>query len=194
MCTLREFGSAAGIEGVRIRILQSLQVVDRDMDMQEAKQQELTKKIITACLNCRHFRQLPAGGKLHCAVRRCAKPRVRKWIKELEKCEEVEMSIYTGDRSWGSTAEGGRIVKKDGVPLSPAASQELWNHSPNGFEWGYDGSGPAQLALALLLDVIGDKYLALYHYQRFKGQRVALFEDSWKMSTQVILEWIQDQE
>jgi hypothetical protein len=30
------------------------------------------------------------------------------------------------------------------------------NHSPTGFEWGYSGSGPAQLALALAADVLGD--------------------------------------
>jgi len=28
----------------------------------------------------------------------------------------------------------------------------LWNHSPDGFEWGYGGSGPAQLALAIYQD------------------------------------------
>jgi hypothetical protein len=31
---------------------------------------------------------------------------------------------------------------------------DLFNHSPTGFEWGYQGSGPAQLALALLADVL----------------------------------------
>ena len=31
---------------------------------------------------------------------------------------------------------------------------DLSNHSPTGYEWGYDGSGPAQLALAILADVL----------------------------------------
>jgi len=39
-------------------------------------------------------------------------------------------------------------------PLNPRL--DLWNHSPTGFEWGYGGSGPAQLALALLADHFGD--------------------------------------
>jgi len=99
------------------------------------------------------------------------------------------MSIYTGDRSWGRTAEGGCIVMKDGTPLSPAASQELYNHSPNGFEWGYGGSGPAQLALALLLDVTDDKYLALYHHQRFKWEIVVRFADSWEIASEDIQRW-----
>jgi len=38
------------------------------------------------------------------------------------------------------------IVTVDGVPLNPRL--DLYNHSPTGFEWGYGGSGPAQLALA----------------------------------------------
>ena len=36
--------------------------------------------------------------------------------------------------------------------LLPRRSQELRNHSPDGFAWGYEGSGPAQFALALLLE------------------------------------------
>lgn len=39
-------------------------------------------------------------------------------------------------------------------PLEPR--HDLRNHSPDGFEWGYSGSGPAQLALALAADVLGD--------------------------------------
>jgi hypothetical protein len=32
-------------------------------------------------------------------------------------------------------------------------------NSPTGFGWGYGGSGPAQLALALLADSLGDNDL-----------------------------------
>jgi len=42
-------------------------------------------------------------------------------------------------------------VTFDGKLLDPAPSQALHNHSPDGFAWGYQGSGPAQLALAILL-------------------------------------------
>jgi hypothetical protein len=42
---------------------------------------------------------------------------------------------------------GGAPVHVDGQPLDPR--HDLYNHSPDGFEWGYHGSGPAQLALAL---------------------------------------------
>lgn len=38
-------------------------------------------------------------------------------------------------------------------PLPPR--DNIRNHSPDGFEWGYGGSGPAQLALAILADCNG---------------------------------------
>ncbi len=45
---------------------------------------------------------------------------------------------------------------------------DLRNHSPTGVEWGYGGSGPAQLALALAADVLGDDDRAQEVYQRLK--------------------------
>jgi Family of unknown function (DUF6166) len=49
---------------------------------------------------------------------------------------------------------------------------DLANHSPDGPEWGYGGSGPSQLALSLVADALesnraGDQ-LALGFYQDFK--------------------------
>jgi hypothetical protein len=58
------------------------------------------------------------------------------------------------------------IVTVDGRRLNPR--HDLWNHSPSGFEWGYCGSGPAQLALAILADHCGNDRQALDFYQRFK--------------------------
>ena len=56
-------------------------------------------------------------------------------------------------------------------PLPPR--NELANHSPTGLNWGYGGSGPAQLSLAILADAYGDNDLALQHYQNFKWAVVA---------------------
>jgi hypothetical protein len=52
------------------------------------------------------------------------------------------------------------------LPLKP--SLKLYNHSPTGFNFGYGGSGPAQLALAILLDYTGDKMVAGAFHQDFK--------------------------
>jgi len=55
-----------------------------------------------------------------------------------------------------------------GRQLDLAASLKIVNHSPTGFSWGYGGSGPAQLSLAILLDHLnGDKERALELYQSF---------------------------
>ena len=49
---------------------------------------------------------------------------------------------------------------------------DLRNHSPSGFEWGYMGSGPAQLALAICAYALGDER-AESAYQDVKDQIVA---------------------
>ncbi len=51
--------------------------------------------------------------------------------------------------------------------------QDIINHSPTGISWGYGGSGPAQCALAILLDYLGDEQLARSQYQHFKFRVVA---------------------
>jgi hypothetical protein len=71
-------------------------------------------------------------------------------------------------------------VTVDGRPLSPR--YDLANHSPDGFSWGYAGSGPAQLALALLADYLGDKE-AQRLYQDFKFVIARLPQNEcWKMT------------
>lgn len=75
------------------------------------------------------------------------------------------MKIYQGRRKRHV------IVTVDGGPLQPRL--DLHKHSPTGFEWGYGGSGPAQLALAILADHLSDDEEALNLYQRFKWRIIA---------------------
>ena len=63
-------------------------------------------------------------------------------------------------------------VHLDGRLLEPGRSQQIWNHSPAGFAWGYGGSGPAQLALAILLTRTSETQAVELH-QEFKWQMVA---------------------
>ncbi|MBU6410480.1 MAG: hypothetical protein KGR98_08840 [Verrucomicrobia bacterium] len=73
----------------------------------------------------------------------------------------------------------------DGHALDPRL--DLYNHSPDGFEWGYGGSGPAQLALALLADHLGDVEKALALYQDFKFSVVAgLSRKQWTLTSRDI--------
>lgn len=62
-----------------------------------------------------------------------------------------------------------REVWLDGHRLDPAPSQKYRNHSPDGFNWGYGGSGPAQLALAIMLKLTGKAD----GYQDFKFRIIA---------------------
>jgi hypothetical protein len=78
------------------------------------------------------------------------------------------MKIYQGRREGAAT-----IVTVDGRRLNPRL--DLHNHSPTGFEWGYSGSGPAQLALAILADHLRDDDRTLWLYQEFKRAVVARF-------------------
>lgn len=75
-------------------------------------------------------------------------------------------------------------------PIPPGRSLKVRNHSPTGFEFGYSGSGPAQLALAVLLDCLGDE-LAVRHYQDFKADFLAVAKGNrLDVTEEQILEWV----
>jgi hypothetical protein len=88
------------------------------------------------------------------------------------------MNQYTGMRATDGTAK----VFRNGAPLSPARSLRLEYKSPSGFEWGYCGSGPAQLALGILLEEF-DERTALRYYQAFKREVVASFGAKWAIDS-----------
>ena len=50
--------------------------------------------------------------------------------------------------------------------------QHIVRHSPTGIEWGYGGSGPADLALSILTQYAGQEF-ADRHYQQFKFDVIA---------------------
>jgi hypothetical protein len=67
---------------------------------------------------------------------------------------------------------------------------DLRNHSPGGFECGYNGSGPAQLALAICADTLMDDEKAQNVYQYFKRSTIAsLSQDAdWELTEAQVLE------
>ena len=90
------------------------------------------------------------------------------------------MKTYVGVREGNTTT-----VTVNGEPLDPRL--DLANKSPSGFEWGYLGSGPAQLALAILADHLADDHQAQRLYQRFKEQVIApIQEDAWSIDSSEI--------
>ncbi len=64
---------------------------------------------------------------------------------------------------------------------------DLRNHSPTGLEWGYSGSGPAQLALAILANFLNDDELANSLHQKFKFQVISgLPKANWEIPAETI--------
>ena len=66
---------------------------------------------------------------------------------------------------------------------------DLANHSA-GFEWGYGGSGPSQLALAILADALDHDNLAQKLHQQFKWRVIAPLprDQPWQISQRRVLE------
>ena len=64
-------------------------------------------------------------------------------------------------------------VTMNGSYFDHKPSLTVVNHSHDGFSWSYSGSGPAQLALAILLNETGSKYTAIYWYPDFKSLLLA---------------------
>ena len=64
-------------------------------------------------------------------------------------------------------------------------------HSPTGMEWGYCGSGPADLALNTLL-LVTDEETALELYQDFKFDFISKLPlEGGRVPIEKILDWIQ---
>lgn len=78
--------------------------------------------------------------------------------------------------------------EKDFYELPPR--NDVVNHSPTGFSWGFLGSGPAQLALAILLDMGLQEHVALRYYQNLKMKLIAKLpqEESFKLTEAAVLD------
>jgi hypothetical protein len=75
------------------------------------------------------------------------------------------------------------VVEENGEFTTLPLRLDLRNHSPTGVEWGYGGSGPAQLALALAADVLGDDDRAEDVYQRLKFKVIgSLPHEGWVLT------------
>ena len=86
------------------------------------------------------------------------------------------MKIYEGERTLR-----GIVVTVDGNPLPPRTDLRCFNRT--GFEWTYAGPGPRQLALALLVDHLGDDSKALALSEGFMHHLVAYLDNSWRLTS-----------
>ena len=86
------------------------------------------------------------------------------------------MKVYEGGRSLD-----GAVVMVDGAPLDPRF--DVRQFSRMGFEWTYEGDGPRQLALALLVDHLGDSRRALELTESFMRNVVAELDNAWRLTS-----------
>lgn len=110
------------------------------------------------------------------------------WIGNMVATEQSKprRRLYKGVRTNGSV-----VVTVNGDPL-----KHIVYHSPSGFEWGYAGSGPADLALSILADYFNEARLdwdgrAWQLHQDFKDDFIATIEDDqFLIDTYQIDNWI----
>jgi hypothetical protein len=98
----------------------------------------------------------------------------------------MKNNVYKGefhdDERWYQVFLNGKI-------FDHSSSLQVCNHSPDGFSWGYYGSGPSQLALAILLEEIGDK--AVDFYMSFKDEIIAKCQhEGFTLTSAQVAEWV----
>ena len=99
------------------------------------------------------------------------------------------MTTYTGHIE----PDGSRsvtVTDEDGTRLLPPRLDAA-NHGPMGFAWGYNGSGPSQLALALLCDA-ADVDRARQHYAGFQHYVIDRLtrNEGWTIEREDVLAWL----
>jgi len=106
------------------------------------------------------------------------------------------MKVYKVERRAEKGGPVGVIATVNGQPLI-----HIVHHSPTGFEFGYGGSGPADLALSILANYFGEEpsEKALYHgrckcwkpHQDFKWRFIAPQQgNSFEITEDTISSWI----
>jgi hypothetical protein len=96
----------------------------------------------------------------------------------------VEVGTFTKEKADFGT---GYITKKDNWKN---LKHQVF-HSHTGFNWGYGGSGPADLARSILWDLLGEEP-DLQLYQDFKFEFVTIWkaEEDWEIDEPTIRNWI----
>ena len=85
------------------------------------------------------------------------------------------MKVYEGRRNID-----GLVVTVDGKPLPEHC--EVKHFTRFGFEWTYEGESPQQLALAILVDFLGDNDRAIRLSEPFMKKVVANLDNDWRLT------------
>lgn len=95
-----------------------------------------------------------------------------------------ENHIFRGHK----TLLGNRVVTFNDQPLDPRT--DLFNHARDGFDWGYVGSGPLQLAFAILLQLSDLQFASRYRTEFSKDVISTLESRDWTLQADKVLEWM----
>lgn len=97
------------------------------------------------------------------------------------------MKVYKGYKY--REAVGHQPVRViDGQKMYPL--QHVVKHSPDGLQWGYGGSGPADLALSILADFFGTDEIPPHLYQDFKWSFIAPAKEELHIDGKQIIDWL----
>ena len=119
---------------------------------------------MTTCIRCNRALKAPASIKRGCGPI-C-------WAKMLaERNTEGRETQFT-DRHIDAPIDEFVICERDEQGVRTNVPHIVTDHSPTGFEFGYGGSGPADMALNILEAVL--------HSIGYKGQRT---KDTWRGDT-----------
>jgi hypothetical protein len=98
---------------------------------------------------------------------------------------EAAMKTYEGKRTID-----GLVVTADGKRLDEHS--EVKRFTKYGFEWTYEGESPQQLALAILVDYLGDQARALRLSEPFMKSVIANLDNDWVLKGDEIDRAIKD--
>lgn len=95
--------------------------------------------------------------------------------------------IYKGINS-GTGGQGVIVIDGD----KKYSLRHLYRHSIDGFQWGYGGSGPADLARSMLIDLLGNfaKSIVDHIYQDFKRDFIEIASDDLEIKEENIRAWL----
>lgn len=90
----------------------------------------------------------------------------------------------------GGMGEPDRVTIEDAAGSRPLP--HIVRHSPDGFAWGYPGSGPEDLALSLLAHATADVGRATALHQEFARDVIAGLprSDGWTLPAEEVTGWV----
>src|SRR5579872_382549 len=83
-------------------------------------------------------------------------------------CAFIGYSVWRREENGDANLSDEQVfVVRDGQAKSLDPRNDLVDHSPDGLSWGYSGSGAAQLAVAILMEIFNDWERVQPIYQRY---------------------------